>query len=82
MDKPASARKLKRNLLILFAALFAAFLLYALSIGPATLLNQRGLITVQTLEKIYLPLSLVTDLIPGSTDLIDSYLRLWVDPGN
>ena len=60
---------------------FAVGLLYALSMGPALLLNKRGAIRVETLEKIYMPLSLLTDAIPGSQRLLESYVRLWVAEG-
>ncbi len=59
---------------------FGLAVLYFLSIGPAVQLNKRGVISLETLEKVYLPLSLVSD-IPGTKWLLDHYIRLWVDPG-
>ena len=79
MNPPLAPRKIFRKLLILLVTLASVFFLYALSIGPATLLNKRGIISVHTLEKIYFPLSLVADFIPGSTDVIEFYMRLWVE---
>lgn len=60
---------------------FGVAILYALSIGPAILLNKRGAISVETLERVYFPLSLAVSGIPGTGWLLDSYVRLWVDPG-
>ena len=56
---------------------FAAF--YFLSIGPAVHLNKRGVISGDTFEKLYYPLSFFSD-VPGSQWLLDQYLRLWMDP--
>lgn len=53
---------------------------YFLSIGPAVLLNKHGVISPETLEKAYLPVSFLSE-IPGTQWLLDHYLRLWVDPG-
>lgn len=58
---------------------FGFAVLYMLSLGPAVLLNKRGMISPETLEQMYFPLSIVSD-IPGSQWFIDNYLRLWVDP--
>ncbi|MHC1769095.1 MAG: hypothetical protein AB9869_33235 [Verrucomicrobiia bacterium] len=60
---------------------FGVAVLYGLSIGPAILMNKRGVITPETLERVYFPLSLVASGIPGSGPLVDWYVRLWVDPG-
>jgi hypothetical protein len=59
--------------------MFGLAVLYMLSIGPAVQLNKRGLISSQTFEKIYFPLSLISD-IPGSHWILDRYMRLWADP--
>jgi len=48
-----------------------------MSIGPAVLLNKRGVISVETLERIYMPLNIVTSGIPGATELFDGYINLW-----
>lgn len=70
--------KRRTRLLITLGAICILVLLYILSIGPAVLLNKRGVITVETLELIYMPLNLVVSVIPGATELIDSYMKLWV----
>jgi len=59
---------------------FVAAVLYALSIGPAILMNKRGAISSETLERVYFPLSLVVSGIPRSGPFVDWYVRLWVDP--
>lgn len=59
--------------------LFVAAALYVLSIGPAFLLNKRGVIAPQTLEMTYMPLFLMGD-IPGLNALIEKYIMLWIGP--
>ena len=70
--------KRRKRLLIMLGAICALFLLYAMSIGPAVLLNKRGVISVETLERIYMPLNIVTSGVPGATQLFDAYIKLWV----
>ena len=76
-DPPFSTflRKLDRGLLwgsVLFAV-------YVLSIGPALLLNKRGIISAELLEMVFIPASFVCD-VPGGKWLLDRYLGLWVSP--
>ena len=59
---------------------FGLAVLYFLSIGPAVQLNKRGVISPETFEKLYFPMSFLSD-VPGSQWLLDHYMRLWVDPG-
>ncbi len=54
-------------------------LAYALSFGPAILLNKRGILSPQTLEMAYLPLMIVAQ-IPGGQWLFEKYAELWVGP--
>ena len=49
-----------------------------MSIGPAVLLNKRGVISIETLELTYMPLNIVTSAVPGATELFDVYIKLWV----
>lgn len=58
----------------------SAVCLYALSFGPAMRLNQQGSLRVETLEKLYLPLMVVSDLVPGMPGLLESYARRWLAP--
>jgi hypothetical protein len=74
----AGSPKRRKRLLITLGAICIQVLFYILSIGPAVVLNKRGFITVETLALIYLPLNLVASGIPGATELIDSYINLWV----
>jgi hypothetical protein len=55
---------------------FGVFIVYALSIGPALQLNKRGMISAETIERFYFPLSFV----PVAQPILDWYIRLWV-PG-
>jgi hypothetical protein len=71
---------LLRWLLRLSILVFGVAVFYALSIGPAILLNKRGVISPETLERVYFPLSLVVSGIPGAHSLMERYVRLWVDP--
>lgn len=71
---------LLRWLLGLAILAFGVAVLYALSIGPAILMNKRGVITPQTLERVYFPFFLVVSEIPGSGPLVDWYVGLWVNP--
>jgi hypothetical protein len=73
---PSVGRWLMRCAILVFAFVT----LYFLSIGPAVQLNRRGLISLETFERLYSPLSFFSD-IPGSQWLLDHYMRLWADPG-
>ncbi|MHC1764384.1 MAG: hypothetical protein AB9869_08765 [Verrucomicrobiia bacterium] len=60
---------------------FGLTALYILSIGPAVQLNKRGVISPETLERIYFPVSFIS-AVPGSQWVLDRYIRLWADPGH
>jgi hypothetical protein len=64
-----------RSLLLAFG--LAA--LYLLSIGPALQLNKRGVISPDTLERFYFPLSFISQ-IPGAGIVLEKYLELWDAP--
>jgi hypothetical protein len=52
-------------------------MIYVLSIGPAFVLNKRGILPVKALEILYTPLVTVTQIIPGGDWLMERYIRLW-----
>lgn len=51
--------------------------LYVLSVGPAVWCMERGFISEQTLEMVYLPLIQITSLHPPTYWLLDEYATWW-----
>ena len=52
-------------------------ILYFLSLGPAILLVNQGVVNEDTLEIVYFPVILVYDVMPPLQAPIDWYIRLW-----
>ena len=78
MSEQKAKRGAGRSLTIALVIFFVVVVLYALSFGPAILLNKKGKISVQTLELVYFPLNIASQAIPGASGLLEKYVMMWV----
>jgi hypothetical protein len=64
---------------IIVVVLVLALVLYVLSLGPATLLQNNGYLSRGTVRFIYFPLDKVCDWSPAINRVITWYWSWWVD---
>ncbi|MBA4149745.1 MAG: hypothetical protein H0X66_16655 [Verrucomicrobia bacterium] len=59
------------------AGIFIALLVYVFSIGPATLLASKGIISMNVWETVYGPLIALAAQFPTVDGLFNWYIGLW-----
>jgi hypothetical protein len=68
---------LMRSLIRLLWALVVVCLIYALSIGPAVILEEKKIISKPSFEFVYSPLEKTVKKSPPAERALESYIRLW-----
>ena len=76
---PSSPRRDSRGsgAVLAFLVLLLLPILYFLSVGPAILLVNQGVVNEEVLDIVYFPLIQIYDLMPALQAPMDWYLSLW-----
>jgi hypothetical protein len=65
------------QMIVWLISFFVMTSLYSLSVGPAALIRDHGMMTQQTFLRLYAPIGWLYEVVPFFRDALEWYLKLW-----
>ena len=72
------AKQAANPMIVSLIAIVVMVSLYVFSIGPAALLRDHGMMTQATFLRLYAPIGWLYNNVPFVREVLEWYLKLWV----